>query len=529
MRFRRLLTVAVAIGVFALALFAASSDSAYAARFEPSLAVSVTDPTPGAASDVVANFDLQSGDVNFAAVVSFIPPEWGVVTGDKIPIGMKTGELDAQSVLGLVNGACNQELPVHFDMLNATTNMSKTVGFNDSEDSPDGDQGTTADFADDIEYITKQGDTIDSVAAKLGIPRDKLIEINGINPDKPLDVGKAIGNGIKDGIERWPDFLSRVFVDKDGNPIQPIRRSAGITPVAGTPVFLEFLIFPPGTDLPTRGQGTLPSDPALGYPSVTVLQNIGDPDAVPEPSIINDFCTPLATINTSWGQEHDDTGAVKPDGMKFFVNPSGEAKYTWTTAAFGQRDADGDTYENSLDTCPLQQNTGDPRITGDGDEDTDGLDAICDPNDSVNGGTNSDQDADGYPNRNDNCTLKANGQQEDNQKDTDLDQIGDACDPHPDTPDGDLSQGQPTADVTIGSGTGAKAAPTPAQCPDCWVLGSSSPVTPPVGTAAPSATGTDSGGGGGSGTTIAIIVGVIAAVVIIGGGAYMVMRRKPSS
>lgn len=479
-----------------LALLAGGADSVHAASFNPQLAVSVDDPTPGVASDVVSNFDLPEGDVNFAAVVSFIPPEWGVVTGDKIPIGMQTGVLDAQSVLGLANGACGTQLPVKFDMLNASININDTVSFNDE------DENNTADFADDED-----------------------------------------GNGIFDGIDKYPEFLNRVFKDDDtGEILQPIRRSAGVTPVAGTPVFLEFLIFPPGTELPSRGGGTLPSDEALGYPSVTVLQSIGDPDAEPEPSIINDFCTPLATINRSYGQERDEAGNVVADGVKFFVNP-GDGKYTWTTAAFGQRDADGDSYENSLDTCPLAANVGNPRITSDGDTDSDGLDQACDPNDSAQGGTNSDQDADGYQNRNDNCTLEANGQEEDNQKDTDLDQIGDACDPNPDEPNGDLLSSTPKSEVTIGTGTGTPATPSPDQCPDCYVggpiktnpasNGGSQATTPAAtggGSVTPAPTGDGNGddGGGGSGTTIAIIIGVIAAVIVIGGGAALAMRRRSS-
>jgi hypothetical protein len=489
--------------VSALALLVGGADSAHATSFNPTLAVAVDDPTPGAASDVVANFDLPDGDVNFAAVVNFIPLEWGVVKGADIPIGMQTGVLDAQSVLGLANGACGTRLPVKFDMLNASINVNDTVPFTDE------DENNTNDFADDND-----------------------------------------GNGIFDGIDKYPDFLNRVFKNDDtGEILQPLRRAAGVTPVAGIPVFLEFLIFPPGTVLPTRGTAVLPSEEALGYPSVTVLQSIGDPDATPAPSIINDFCTPLATVNRSYGQEHDEDGNIKPDGVKFFVNPQ-DGKYTWSTYAFGQRDADGDTYENSLDTCSLAANIGNPRITSDGDTDSDGLDQACDPNDAAAGGTNSDQDADGYQNRNDNCPLKANGEEEDNQEDNDLDQIGNACDPDPETGNGDLQSATPSAEVSIGAGTGTPAAPTAEQCPTCFVSardnpppthpaqgGSVEPTTPPPtdgSTDGASISPTPDGGpggdddGGGGGATIAIVIGAIAAVVILGGGAVLAMRRKSS-
>ena len=486
--------------VSALALLVGGADSVHATTFNPTLAIAADDPTPGAPSDVVANFDLPSGDVNFAAVVNFIPRDWGVVNGADIPIGMQTGVLDAQSVLGLANGACGTQLPVQFDMLNASINTNDTVPFTDEDDN------NTNDFADDSD-----------------------------------------GNGIFDGIDKYPDFLNRVFKDTDsGEIIQPLRRSAGVTPVAGIAVFLEFLIFPPGTKLPTRGSNVpLPSEEELGYPSVTVLQSIGDPDATPAPSIINDFCTPLATINRSFGQERDEDGNIKPDGVKFFVNPQ-DGKYTWTTVTFGQRDADGDGFENSLDTCPLAPNIGNPRITSDGDTDSDGLDQACDPNDSASGGTNSDQDGDGYQNRNDNCTLVANGEEEDNQHDEDLDQIGDACDPDPDKGNGDLSSATVTSVVTIGAGNGPEGPPTAEQCDNTCFTGviatnppgeggTDRPTDTPAGSGSTDVTPTATGGtvkpddSSSSSTTIAIVIGVIAAVVILGGGAVLAMRRKSSS
>ncbi|MEK7247318.1 MAG: hypothetical protein AAB092_02485, partial [Chloroflexota bacterium] len=174
--------------ISALALLVGGTDTVHATTFNPSLAVAVDDPTPGAPSDVVADFDVPSGDVNFAAVVNFIPRDWGVVNGADIPIGMQTGVLDAESVLGLANGACNTQLPVQFDMLNASINTTDTVPFADAEfdlDSRDpdltegekklaeyeasGDVGTTADFADDIEYVVKEGDTIEEISDLLGI------------------------------------------------------------------------------------------------------------------------------------------------------------------------------------------------------------------------------------------------------------------------------------------------------------------------------------------------------------------------
>jgi hypothetical protein len=488
--------VAVAVALVAVMVLG-SGNTTRATSFNPTVSATIKDPTPGKPSDITATLSIPSGDVNFAAFISFIPQNWGIVTGDHVPIGASVGTLSSQSVLGLVNSACNQQLPVDFDMMNGSLNMKDTVSFNDL------DNNNTPDFAD------------------------------------------TAANGLFLGVTKYPDWLTRIFTDASGAPLQPIRRSIGVTPVAGTPIILQFLVFPPGT-LVDQSNPTIPHDASLGFPSVTVLENVGDRAAVPAPSIINDFCTPLSTSNLTFG--------TTPAGDQLLVNPS-DGKYTFSNFALGQRDADGDGYENSLDTCPLTPNVGDPRISLSGDLDGDGLDAACDPNDNPVTGTNSDQDGDGYLNRGDNCPLVANGQDQanvpgvGNQLDTDLDTIGDACDPHPTTADteGTYSVATPSSDVTIGAGgSAAGSPPTTAQCPNCWTkqtvinpsgaptLAASGSGTPkPSGSTSTSSTpkisaspAPGSSSGSNTGTIIAIVVGVVAAVIVIGGGAALLMRRK---
>jgi hypothetical protein len=116
-----------------------------------------------------------------------------------------------------------------------------------------------------------------------------------------------------------------------------------------------------------------------------------------------------------------------------------------------------DGHENTLDPCPLDPDpTWDPRAAeavGPGDADGDGLLSSCDPDDS---NAVNDEDADGYLNRGDNCPLVANGVDQagtaaGNQKDSDSDGIGDACDPNPDQADteGDAAEVLLSSDVTI--------------------------------------------------------------------------------
>src|SRR2546427_13186548 len=71
------------------------------------------------------------------------------------------------------------------------------------------------------------------------------------------------------------------------------------------------------------------------------------------------------------------------------------------------------------------------------DADFDFLDSQCDPDDNADTGKNEDQDGDGTDNFADNCPLVANP----DQKDTDKDDIGDACDKNPNAPDGEMDLG----------------------------------------------------------------------------------------
>ncbi len=493
------------MGALALVLLAGTAD-VDAGTFNPELDVNLEDPTAEAKSNSVVDFNLPKGDVQFAGVVGYIPDSWGIARGETLPIGAIVGKLESQATLGLVGAACNTELPVEFDMLNASIDIGDTVSFDDTDKT---DTDNTRDYAKDV------------------------------NPE----------NGLYDSIDKYPDFINRVF---DTPNLQPIRRSAGIAIVAGIPVLLQFLVFEPGTHI----NDDLDDDAALGYPSVTLLQNAGDPDANPQPGAITDFCTPLTSNNVSFGISKDnvkETPDVDESGYPVNINPL-DGDYTFTTVAAGQRDADGDSYENSFDTCMYDTNVGNPRVTADGDLDQDGLDAACDPNDDpATGGTNSDEDGDGYLNRQDNCPLRANGEDATNQNDEDKDQIGDVCDTSPDTADGELIYQQPTKDITIGAG-GAGGPPSAAACAGkgayegvdvCFRLGdppgpgflepSGETATPsdtePPGTGGtPGATEPPNGDDdGGSSAVIFIIIGAVAALAIVGGGGFFMMRRGGGS
>ncbi len=232
---------------------------------------------------------------------------------------------------------------------------------------------------------------------------------------------------------------------------------------------------------------------------------------------ISDFCAPLWTESTLQGTA---------GGATFRGNP-GDGTYNFVSWVLAAPDYDGDGIENGLDPCFDKPNASgwDPRATliagQHGDEDADGLPNDCDPNPAVASlkvsanGVGLDEDGDGWQNRGDNCPLVPNPEQ----TDTDSDGIGDACDPHEGTRDGEglpicevttvtIGSGGPTPadpqgmapcdlNATIPSGATATPAPTPTVNPSTGVRPTNAPSTGGltggpsggIGTLAPSGTG----------------------------------------
>jgi hypothetical protein len=227
--------------------------------------------------------------------------------------------------------------------------------------------------------------------------------------------------GRADVIEKYPSFLNRLFPGR-----QPLRRTAGLFRYVNPPILAQALAF---RELNGSEGTTL----------VLVLQDLGDPEAIAGKSGFSDYCTPAGFTMTDEG--------VTYTGDPLYTNPQA-GRYQIILTAFGERDADGDGYENGLDTCPFDRNVGNPRVKGEGDADEDGLDAACDPNDFE---ANADQDGDGYVNRDDICPL-VKADDSSTQKDTDDDQIGDECDTSgngPDVADGDVPLAIQAGEVNI--------------------------------------------------------------------------------
>jgi len=413
MNAREAKTIAAAAGIaicalLFLGLFASDTG---ATSYNPSMSASVSNPAPGAHPNNTIEFGIPQPDANFRSVISFTPPAFGVVNctaqnaspscaGEAVSVGAITGGIDADATLGLLNNACSNSIFVHFDLINATTSMGTTVVYQDTD--ADG--------------------------------RGEIYE-------------DADADGIPNGGEMYPDFLTRLARSQPfpgGSPLQPIQRLYGQTEVAGSDVAIHLLVFAPGTTI-----NGVAMDPALGFPSFTLLNNTGDPAGVFEPTPITDFCTPLSSTTTNLGVSQDNS-ATGPNesGTVLRTNP-GDGGYLFVIYTQSQHDADDDGIENSLDPCPTQGNAGgwDPRNPGTGgDTDADGLPNICDPANALD--IDNDHDNDGWVNRGDNCPLMTN----EDALDVDVDGIGDACDLNPGTPDGHQHEVCLSDEIDIGSG-----------------------------------------------------------------------------
>jgi Thrombospondin type 3 repeat len=325
-------------------------------------------------ADLSLEMRVREGNVAPAGFYIVLPADWGITPGCQIPIGLAVGSLRWDAYVGLDGGPCSQPAPLQFTMLNATTDTSDTVSFLDA------DGNGTPDFAED---------------------KDRT--------------------GRRDVVEKYPDFLKRIFPGRT-----PIRRSAGVFTYTDPPVLAQTLLF---SSLDERD----------GTAMVVLLQNIGDPDALPGDAGFTDYCTPSGFRLTEFGEAQD--------GSAFYTNPEG-GDYVFILTAFGERDADGDGVENPLDTCPFDANLGNPRLRGEGDADEDGMDAACDPSDFED---KPDEDGDGYLNRGDQCPLTP-GEDPSTQEDSDDDEIGDECDTSVNGPaiaDGDVPFVVRAVEVTV--------------------------------------------------------------------------------
>jgi hypothetical protein len=382
--------LALAVGILGLLLLS-SSVKAVPPPFYVSVSTDVSDTEHLANADIESTFNVDDDPwpaAYYQNQFSFVPAEWGIAAGATVPVGAVVGKLSTVATVGWFNNPCWSALALDFDpLMNCTIDKSETVTFDE------------------------QFNNLATVA---------------------------------DGCTKWPEFLDTMFPG-----MTPVARHAGFEQTGGVDLSLNFLTFEPGTSLPdTAAPGSPSLGAELGYVAISVLNN---PTAALVPNQITDNCAPLTTNTTYYGLTLDNpaTGANEA-GYEWRTNPQYGGTYTFYGYAGSMYDADSDGTDNRLDTCPHISDPEANQKTGAGDDDADGLQNACDPDDTDG---DIDADADGYPNRQDNCPLVQNGKDPitlvligpNDQEDSDIDGIGDVCDQDDWNDDGDETDpGEPT-------------------------------------------------------------------------------------
>ncbi|MDO8616217.1 MAG: hypothetical protein Q7T33_10880 [Dehalococcoidia bacterium] len=554
---RLLIPVGALLGLLSFILVLGAADTAHAGTFNPVLRfcfddITTVDPNPtkpgdsgecdgdnsaGAASTFATGFDLPTGDVNFGGIVAYISSDWNLTLGDEFPVGTKVGRVESLATIGIIGAQCDNKLNLvgtaGFEMFNSSIDINDTIEF-DEESAGD---TTKEDWAEDL--------------------------------DK---------DGLKDFVTKYPAFISRVIKDQNDKPQQPLRRSAGHLVIAGADVLLQYLVYEPGTFI----NKNLQNDPELGYPTVTLLQNIGDPDLVPEPGPITDFCSPLQATVTSLGTGDACDSVVNDDeGDDELINDGCPALGTSETEAKpfdGSDPCANNTDDDLLDDLDSSRTAGHGEVAlvndgcpkaGDKSEADISYTLYRNPDKE---GTltfttvavaQSDPDGDGLETSLDTCPLVANVGDPRIKEDGDADGDGldAACDPNdqetnsdedldgylnrqdncPIKANGDQTTNQADDDVDEDGddqrdGIGNECDPDPLVfngeplAERLKTLTIDVEIGPPAPGQTPSPGATppaDNGDGddGGSSSTIIIIIAVIAAVVVLGGGAFYFMRR----
>jgi hypothetical protein len=481
-------------------------DAAYCDQFASGTPAS-TDPVCADGGGALAtNADLHFttklnitlASYNFSQVVTtssgdgFLAPSPGhpsFVGATHPALGDLNGRLVSTASLGLTNLACNANIDTSFKFINSTVNNAAGNVWLPLPVSVAGSQGTLENMLSDAgNALTADNDT-DFPPGSDGSNND--LDGSTDEADETLP-----SNGLPAAVERYPSYLNSIFdpdfisygadgipdgtfndTDSDVNgsdpPVQPIARYRGGAVVSGSAVELDLVIFEPG-DLAAAFDAPHPFHDLvseLGYTTVTVLQN---PTATAAPSAITDFCADLDTLTTVFGEARANpcNGSVAPPcntagGINDPTVPAGgngrdrartpSVAGTYINHGYGQslRDADGDDYENGLDTCPLTDNVQNPKLT-DG-PDGDAIDSSCDPTPgSDTGSDNHDGDTASnnaqWQNAGDNCPINSNGNQLDSELNLSYynsfatnpapqggpktDAIGDVCDPDDVTADG---------------------------------------------------------------------------------------------
>jgi hypothetical protein len=355
---RRIFARAGLAAALAVSLLWMGGHGARADSYNPTATVSVANPVADSPTDLSGEGHIPAGDVSNSFVIDFWPAAWQVTPSAEFNLGVRVMAMDLVLHVGLMNGPCNTQMALHFDMLNATTDKSQTVTFQDG-------------------YKDSNGD------------------------------------GNPDFIDMYPDFNDRVF-----GPAQSFSRQVGIADVQGTKVLMQMLVYEPGATLygrtldPALGAPNVAllnnMDDPLAVLAPGALTDACSPldntwvlfGTAPDGTVL--FKTPkepgtytrkllYVGLRDADGDGHENTldpcpltadadwdpraaSAVGPgdadgDGLPSSCDPDDNK---------ANADEDGDGYSNRGDNCPLVANG----VAADNqkDSDFDGIGDACDPN-----------------------------------------------------------------------------------------------------------------------------------------------------
>jgi len=332
---------------------------ARADSFSPSLTWSVDDAVVDTPSDATLHVVFPEGDAYYSSWMDFWPGAWQVTPSSEVGLGVKRIALDVELQVGLLGNPCNRQLTVHWDMLNATTDKSRTVTYEDG-------------FKD------------------------------------------SNGDGNLDFIDMYPDFNDRIL-----GPAQPLVRQVGVADIGGVTVLEQFLIFEPGATIrgqtldPALGRPIVPIMDAIGDPEAVPLPGVLTDTCSPLDITLVAFGTaedgtvlaenPNQAGTYTWRIQLVGLRDADGDGHENNLDPCPlAADADWdprASSAVGPGDADGDGlpsscdpddndanadqdgdgYMNRADNCPLVVN-GVTDADNQKDGDFDGIGDGCDPN-----------------------------------------------------------------------------------------------------------------------------------------------------
>ena len=436
-------------------------------------------------------------DSNFASLVSFVPAGFGLPAGGSLPVGAISGYATSKIAIGLINNPCNSVLNVAFTLMNAGINLNDNI-----TSKPVGEINPQEPLALDTSPANGIPDGVDRYPAYLesflnnAQPRTRLFGVSKIqgtwrtvdllvfNPGSTVSIG-----GSPVTFSPALGYPMVLVMDNPAQPPSPGAVSDFCAPFRGALFTLGKTMNNPCTPVPSPTGANCPAPQNrenAGYPFLPCeSSNAHDEDADGK---VNDGCPQVNQIAEAGAQCDNNTSDDGEDasindgcpvfggvsegsripgtcsgsdegGCTFLQNPPAAGAFTFTTWAESYRDADGDGIENPLDVCSLASNPGwNPRASDPvNDPDSDGLPSVCDPNPNVAGSgspftcpaglVGPDQDQDCFANRADNCPttnqLADPGQPPGGSNlpvitDADRDEIGDACDPSPATPNGGL-------------------------------------------------------------------------------------------